>query len=128
MSKGPLVPKVRRRGDRPAHSKEEEATAYHEAGHAVIALALRRGLSRVTIVPDDEAGSLGHCAGTRTGEWFQPDVDRSGRARRFIEDRVIILFAGFHAEHRFAGRRNHRGAASDWQAAGDLLSLLVLLR
>ena len=32
----------------------DEATAYHEAGHAVMALALGRTVHRVTILPERE--------------------------------------------------------------------------
>lgn len=40
---------------------DEHATAYHEAGHAVAALARGRPVTLVTIVPDEQAGSAGHC-------------------------------------------------------------------
>jgi ATP-dependent Zn protease len=39
-------------------TKREEATAYHEAGHAVIAVAVRRPFRYVTISPSEDA--LGH--------------------------------------------------------------------
>ncbi len=37
-----------------------EATAYHEAGHAVAALALRVRFKHVTIIPNEEEGEAGH--------------------------------------------------------------------
>ena len=39
---------------------EREATAYHEAGHAVAGFALKRAFTKVSIVPDDT--TVGHCA------------------------------------------------------------------
>jgi len=38
-----------------------EACAFHEAGHAVAALARGLHVTEVTIVPDTDAGSAGHC-------------------------------------------------------------------
>ena len=37
---------------------ELEATAYHEAGHAVAGFALKRAFAKVSIVPDDT--TVGH--------------------------------------------------------------------
>ena len=38
----------------------EQATAYHEAGHAVARFTLGRRIDRVSIVADEREGSLGH--------------------------------------------------------------------
>jgi hypothetical protein len=107
----------RRRHDDP------ESTAYHEAGHAAIAVHFGRKVHGVSIVPVED--TLGHCRHTVPGAWFHPDYDTSPRARRAIEDWVMILFAGFHAETHFAGWRNHVGASSDMRRAVDLLSYLA---
>ena len=40
-------------------STHDEATAYHEAGHAVAALALGRPVDHVSVLPDRER--LGQC-------------------------------------------------------------------
>jgi ATP-dependent Zn protease len=52
----------------PQHDK---ATAYHEAGHAVVALALGRPVQRVSVLPDRV--HLGQCE-FRKGE-FRPTED-----------------------------------------------------
>jgi ATP-dependent Zn protease len=105
--------------------KRDEAIAYHEAGHAVVAHALGQAVPLVSFVPDEEDDSLGRCHQNLMGEWFRPDSDTSGRTRNTIEKRVIILFAGFHAEARFTGRRNYKVASWDRGAAADILSYLT---
>ncbi len=44
-----------------------EATAYHEAGHAVVALALGRPVDRLTIVPDSKAPACANFVKERFG-------------------------------------------------------------
>jgi hypothetical protein len=43
--------------------KETLSTAYHEAGHAVIAVYLRVTIDRITIKPDMDMERLGHVSG-----------------------------------------------------------------
>lgn len=52
-------------------SARERATAYHEAGHAVVAFFWPRvpRIARVTIIPDPKAGTLGHA---RRGRSVRP--------------------------------------------------------
>ena len=57
------------------------ARAYHEAGHAVIALDMRRGVRLVSIISDEGRGSLGHCQNDRLPNWFNPDILIEFRAR-----------------------------------------------
>lgn len=79
-----------------------EATAYHEAGHAVIALALGRSIQRVSIVPGREW--LGRCE-------FQ-----KGRVRPtedWLEREILIALAGLAAEARHTGQYAWEGAAQD---------------
>jgi ATP-dependent Zn protease len=97
-----------------------EATAYHEAGHAVSSWELRVPFRWITIIP--ESDSLGHI---RHREWpvsFQPDINSDRRTRDRMEARVITLFAGPAAEMKFTGRRNHIGAQSDYGCADNLAS------
>ena len=97
--------------------KQLESTAYHEAGHAVAALALGRGVKCVSIVPGEEI--LGHCAHHKLRS-FQPDIHTNGRTLRRIEQSILILLAGGEAEAKFRGRHNHIGAERDYQDAIDL--------
>ena len=79
-----------------------EATAYHEAGHAVMALALGRSIQRVSILPGREW--LGRCE-------FQ-----KGRARPnedWLEREIFISLAGLAAEARHTGQYVWVGAAQD---------------
>jgi ATP-dependent Zn protease len=76
------------------------ATAYHEAGHAVMALALDRPVQRVSVRPDREL--LGVCHFGKSV--YRPSED-------WVEREILIALAGIAAEARFTGNY-------DWHAAG----------
>ena len=81
-----------------------EATAYHEAGHAVVALALDRPVQRVSILPDRDL--LGWCEfGKRV---FRPSQD-------WLEREILIALAGLAAEARHTGDYAWDSAARDRQ-------------
>jgi hypothetical protein len=83
----------------PSH---DEHTAYHEAGHAAIALALGRPVHRVTILPNRDR--LGQCEfGKGT---FRPSDDA-------LEREILIALAGLAAEARHSGRYEMGGADRD---------------
>src|SRR5207302_3621324 len=82
----------------------EEATAYHEAGHAVVALALRRPVHLVSILSDRE--HLGRCE-FRKGV-FRPSED-------WLEREILIALGGIAAEARLTGDYAWGGAARDRQ-------------
>ena len=91
------------------------ATAYHEAGHAVMAVSLGRTIQKATIV----AANL-QTGGVRLGA-----VKIEGRKKAsqdWLEDEVLILFAGMVAEAHFTGSYCPRGAASDLRAIEQLLA------
>lgn len=90
---------------------ERIATAYHEAGHAVVALALGKPIHKVTISPNRDR--VGMCQ-TQKGH-FRPSHDQ-------LEDAILILFAGYVAEARFTGQPNHIGATSDFKQIRRLSS------
>ncbi len=73
-----------------------QSTAYHEAGHAVVAFLLRRRIIRkVTIVP--EGDTLGHiCRSVDKG--FNPEWDTGLEAERKLKKEIMICFAGDVAE------------------------------
>jgi ATP-dependent Zn protease len=92
------------------------ATAYHEAGHAVMALILGRPIQKVTIAPSQlPLGStrLGAC---------EMKKGRSKSTQDWLEDDVLILLAGMVAESQLTGRYCELGATSDLHAARRLLS------
>jgi hypothetical protein len=80
----------------------EAATAYHEAGHAVMALALGRPVDGVSILP--AADRLGSCAFRKAV--FRPSED-------WLEREILISLAGIAAEARHTGRYAWDGAARD---------------
>jgi hypothetical protein len=114
-------------GDNPMTSKTRErprpslieCTAYHEAGHAVAAIALRRAVTQVSIIPDDVAGSLGHCA-HRKIDSFHPEWDSSDRTRSQVEREITTFLASGIAEAKFKGHRRRIGAATDIDNAVNL--------
>lgn len=91
------------------------ATAYHEAGHAVMALLLGRSVHNVTVAP----GQI--LSGVRLGACEM----RKGRSRASndpLEDEVLILLAGMVAESQCTGQYCRQGASQDLQAVRRLLS------
>jgi len=92
------------------------ATAYHEAGHAVMALSLGRSIQKVTISPSQTAqgeARLGIC---------ELKKGRSKRSKDALEDDALILLAGMVAEARFTGEYCGRGAAQDLRMVRSLLA------
>lgn len=99
-----------------------EATAYHEAGHAVVAFWLGLRVHSVTIVPDAVGGTVGVCRHS-AGIGRSVDYDRSDRNRLRMERAVMCSLAGIEAQrkHRASSVRNYH-AHSDYEKAVDLVS------
>jgi hypothetical protein len=97
-----------------------ELTAYHEAGHAVVAFALRRAVKDVSIVPDDD--SNGRLVNHKLPDTFCPDVNNDGRTRSFVEREIMIFLAGGVALEKFQGHRGALGDGEDLRYATDLAS------
>ena len=83
---------------------DDQATAYHEAGHAVVALALGRPVHQVSILPNSVR--LGACE-FRKGASRTPDD--------WLEREILIAFGGIAAEARHTGHYAWDGAARDQQ-------------
>jgi ATP-dependent Zn protease len=90
-------------------SPSEIATAYHEAGHAVLALALGRPVQRVSIQPNHVR--LGHCE-LKKGT-FRPSHDA-------LETEILFLLGGLAAEARHTGQYSWEGAAQDLRGVRSL--------
>ena len=90
-------------------SPSDAATAHHEAGHAVAALALGRPVHRVSIRADRER--LGACHFGKAV--FRPSED-------WLEREILIALAGLAAEARFTGDYAWDGAARDRQYVAEL--------
>jgi ATP-dependent Zn protease len=104
----------------PAEANEQSntkliATAYHEAGHAVMAMQLGRTLQKVTIVP----GQI-QTGGVRLGV-CQIQKGRAKVSKDWMEDDALILFAGMVAEAQFTGEYCRQGAGQDLRMIRGLL-------
>jgi hypothetical protein len=96
------------------------ATAYHEAGHAVMHWRLGRPIKTVTIIPHGD--SSGVCVSGRSLlRSKNGELNTSARCLPNIENEVMILLAGAiaHRIHRKSGFRNYV-ADSDWGKAADV--------
>jgi ATP-dependent Zn protease len=96
------------------------ATAYHEAGHAVVGLRLRFRMKTATIVPRD--GVLGEVEhGKETYLYDDLEFGRdSARSRRRGEEVIILRLSGLTAERRFRPRAASKHALDDHEHAADL--------
>jgi plasmid stabilization system protein ParE len=90
-------------------SLSNTATAYHEAGHAVMALALGRPVQRVSVRPNHQY--LGQC---QFGKGvFRPSED-------WLEREILISLGGMAAEAIHTGDYARDAAARDLRYVRDL--------
>ena len=87
------------------------ATAYHEAGHAVVALELDRPVVKVSILPDRDRAGICHFGKAVT----RPTED-------WIEREMLIALAGMAAEARHTGTYDREAAGRDLRYARSLSS------
>ncbi len=80
----------------------DPATAFHEAGHAAIALALERPVHRVSVLPSRDR--LGQCE-------FGKGVARPSEDS--LEREILIALAGMAAEARHTGKYGFAEADRD---------------
>jgi hypothetical protein len=95
---------------------EQQTVAYHEAGHAVMAIIVGRPIQKVTISAANMstgAVRLGACK-IRKG--------RSKPSKDWLEDEALIFFAGMVAESHFTGQYCEQGAGQDLRIVRSLLS------
>jgi cell division protease FtsH len=97
--------------------KEKIATAYHEAGHAVVQFLDEDSdpVHKVTIIPRGQ--SLG-------STWSLPEKDRHSYSKRWCIATMKTMFAGRIAEEMFTGDIN-TGASSDIRQASGLARRMV---
>ncbi len=98
--------------------QEREATAYHEAGHAVLQMLLKDAdpLHKVTIIPRGQAMGV---------TFSLPDRDRYGYSRKFMLATMRVLCAGRLAEERSTGDVSS-GAGMDIQMVTAYARAMVL--
>jgi len=99
----------------PDPSNELIATAYHESGHAVMAISLGRNIQKATIAPAQMTANSKRLGAVKMQK------GRSKSSHDYLEDEVLILFAGMVAESHFTGHYCEQGAASDLRMIGRLL-------
>jgi len=98
-----------------AELQELTATAYHEAGHAVMAMFVGRPIKKVTIRPGNSRigqPRLGVC---------EIEKGRTKPSKNGLDDEIMILLAGMVAEARFTGQYCRVGAGQDLRAIERLL-------
>lgn len=99
--------------------QEKELTAYHEAGHAILALHVESAdpLHKATIVP----------RGRALGMVMQlPEGDRYSMSYKYMVSRLAIMMGGRVAEEVHFGKENiTSGASSDIEQATKLARAMV---
>ena len=99
------------------HEDEKRATAYHEAGHAIVAESLEYTdpVHKVTIMPRGRALGL---------TWQLPERDRISMYKDQMLSQLSILFGGRIAEDLFVGRIS-TGASNDFERATQIAREMV---
>ena len=100
--------------------KRLEATAYREAGHAVMAHTLGVPMHGASIVP--KGGSLGHVRFKKPGRLILEEMsgEVTPRAQDGIERNIQVAYAGRLTEKMYSGRDNRAGGWSDYGEMADL--------
>jgi cell division protease FtsH len=99
------------------NEEEKRSTAYHEAGHALVAFRLPNSdpIHKVTIIP----------RGRALGVTMQlPEEDKYNYKREYMESSIAILLAGRLAEEIFLGSTT-TGASNDLERVTDLSRKMV---
>ncbi len=99
--------------------KEREIVAYHELGHAIVAMALpgQDPVHKISIIPRG-VGALGYTI-------QRPTEDRFLMTKEELENRMAVLLGGRAAEYIFF-RHLSTGAADDLVKATDTARSMVL--
>jgi len=98
---------------------EKERVAYHEAGHALVALSLEHStpVHRVSIIPRS-IGALGHTLQLPTEERFL-------MTRTELRDQLTVMLGGRAAEDIIFHGEISTGAADDLERASELARQMV---
>ena len=99
---------------------EKERTAYHEAGHAIVALATPNSfpVHQATIVPHSNALGL---------VLSHPDKDINHMSKNMLQAKIDMALGGFMAEELKYGSENvSTGPASDLKAINQLARQMVI--
>jgi cell division protease FtsH len=97
--------------------EDKKITAYHEAGHTIIAAVIEHSdpVHKVTIIPRGRALGV---------TWQLPERDRYNTTKDYMESRIAISMGGRIAEEVFFNQLS-TGASNDIQQATDLAKSMV---
>jgi cell division protease FtsH len=97
--------------------EDKKITAYHEAGHTVLAAVIEETdpLHKVTIIPRGQALGV---------TWQLPERDRFNTTKSYMEARIAISMGGRIAEEVFFNQFS-TGASNDIQQATSLAKSMV---
>ena len=97
--------------------EERRATAYHESGHAVVAMSLPKAdpVHKVTIMPRGWALGV---------TWQLPEHDALSKYKDRMLEEIAILFGGRIAEELFVGQVS-TGASNDFERATKMARDMV---
>ena len=99
--------------------KEKEATAVHEAGHAIVNMLVvgNDPLHKVTIIPRGRALGV---------TWSLPEADRLSYTKTWAEAKIAMAFGGRIAEQLVYGEEHlNTGASSDITQATSIARSMV---
>ncbi len=100
--------------------EEKRTTAWHEAGHTLVAVMLPKEfvdpIHKVTIIPRGQALGVTQQL---------PEEDRYNMDRRYAEAKIAILMGGRIAEEIALGGQQTTGAGNDIQVATNLARKMV---
>jgi hypothetical protein len=110
------VPKVAFVGRGVLISPATVATAFHEAGYAVVGHQLTGEVPRkISVIP--EAGSVGRTRNRPFPRSFRPEKRMTTKTRQRLADATVTILAGFAAERKHTGKANCVGAKADFDGA-----------
>jgi cell division protease FtsH len=100
-------------------ASEKERVAYHEAGHALVALSVKHAdpVHRVSIIPRS-VGALGHTLQLPTEERFL-------MTRTELRDQITVMLGGRAAEQITFEGEISTGASNDLERASELARQMV---
>ena len=99
---------------------DKERVAYHETGHALVALSLEHSspVYRVSIIPRS-VGALGHTLQLPTEERYLMTLPE-------LDDQITVMMGGRAAEENVYSGVVSTGAGDDLQRASELIRQMVM--
>ncbi len=91
-------------------------TAYHEAGHTVVAHHLRLSTHYVTIIKKGDVSGLSKSV--MIPKWFNPDI-QDFRTQMWVTKQIMIFYAGIITEYILTKKWNYLTIDSDKEKIVD---------